>query len=104
MNSKLNNSPPIIGYVTPFSGKPGDTLSFKISSRADRAFSAGVVRIDCGDPNPAGPGMNLVPMDFALQAQYAGSEQPVFSGSCAVAPLPALDGAQQLVVELIVQP
>jgi N,N-dimethylformamidase len=104
MDSSLNNVPAIIGYVTPFSGKPGDTLSFKISSQANRDFSAEVVRIDCGDPNPAGPGRKLVPVDFALQARYAGSEQPVFSGSCAVGPLPSLDGVQQLVVELIVQP
>jgi N,N-dimethylformamidase len=104
MDSSLNNVPAIIGYVTPFSGRPGDTLSFKISSQADRDFSADVVRIDCGDPNPAGPGRKLVPVDFALQARYAGSEQPVFSGSCAVGPLPSLNGVQQLVVELIVQP
>ena len=104
MDSNLNNSPAIIGYVTPFSGRPGDTLSFKVSSQGERDFNAAVSRIDCCDPNPEGPGMKLVPVDFALQAHYAGYEQPVFSGSCAVGPLPSLGGVQQLVVELVVQP
>jgi N,N-dimethylformamidase len=104
MDSDLKNLPAIIGYVTPFSGRPGDNLSIKISSQAGRDFSAEVVRIDCCDPNPAGPGMKLVPVDFALQDHYAGSEQPAYSGSCAVGLLPPLDGVRQLVVELTVQP
>jgi N,N-dimethylformamidase len=52
MDSNLNNLPAIIGYVTPFSGRPGDTLSFKISSQGDRDFSAAVARIDCSHCKP----------------------------------------------------
>jgi N,N-dimethylformamidase len=81
-------SPPIVGYVTPLSARPGERLSFRISSAGDRPFTARVLRIHCADPNPAGPGMKLEPVEVALEAHYAGQEQPVYPGSCALAALP----------------
>lgn len=83
-------NPPIVGYVTPFSARPGQRLSFRISSAGNRPFSARVVRIHCADPNPQGPGMKLEPVALPLQAEYAGLDQPVYPGSCALAALPAL--------------
>jgi N,N-dimethylformamidase len=81
-------SPPIVGYVTPLSARPGERLSFRISSAGDRPFTVRVLRIHCADPNPAGPGMKLEPVEVALEAHYAGQEQPVYPGSCALAALP----------------
>ena len=104
MPQTLGTLPPIIGYVTPFSGRPGATLDFKISSQGDAAFSASVVRIDCADPNPAGPGMKLVPVPVPLASSYAGREQPVHPGSCAWGPLPGLAGPATLTVTLTVRP
>ncbi|ALM85662.1 N,N-dimethylformamidase beta subunit family domain-containing protein [Bordetella sp. N] len=84
------SQPPIIGYVTPLSAAPGQDLSFRISSTGDQPFSARVLRIHCADPNPAGPGMQLEPVDVALEPRYAGREHAVHSGACAWA---ALQGA-----------
>jgi N,N-dimethylformamidase len=101
---QTSGHPPIIGYVTPFSGRPGGTLDFKISSLADQDFSASVVRIDCADPNPAGPGMKLVPIAVPLAASYAGREQAVHAGSCAWGALPALGAPSALSVTLTARP
>ncbi|ANN77814.1 N,N-dimethylformamidase beta subunit family domain-containing protein [Bordetella flabilis] len=96
-------SPPIVGYVTPLSARPGERLSFRISSTGDRPFTARVLRIHCADPNPEGPGMKLEPVEVALEARYAGREQPVYPGSCALATLP--DGqAGYLALSLRVKP
>lgn len=79
--------PPILGYVTPLSAQPGQTLSFRISSAGNQPYTARVLRIHCADPNPNGPGMQLEPADFPLEASYPGNEQAVYPGSCAVAVL-----------------
>lgn len=104
MPQNLGPFPPITGYVTPFSGRPGGTLAFKISSQDDADFSASVVRIDCADPNPAGPGMKLVPVPVPLAARYPGRAQPVYSGSCAWGPLPSLTGLVAISVTLTLRP
>jgi N,N-dimethylformamidase len=98
--------PPIIGYVAPLSARPGEHLSFRISSAGNKPFTARVLRIHCADPNPDGPGMKLEPVDVALAACYAGLEQPVHAGSCALAALPVLpDGqADHLELRLLVKP
>src|SRR5690606_14748267 len=96
--------PAIVGYVTPLSGRPGDTLEFKVSSRADLPFEARVVRIDCCDPNPAGPGMKLAPVAMGVEGRYPGKEQPVYPGSCAWGAVPSLGDATALRVRLAVQP
>ena len=82
----FQNIPAVIGYVTPLRGRPGDRLEFKVSSRENAAFSARVVRIDCADPNPAGPGIKYVPVDFGLDpAPQPGVLQAVRQGSYGLA-------------------
>ncbi|ANN73388.1 N,N-dimethylformamidase beta subunit family domain-containing protein [Bordetella bronchialis] len=97
-------NPPIVGYVTPLSARPGQRLSFRISSIGNRPFTARVLRIHCADPNPQGPGMKLEPVALPLQARYAGLEQQVHPGSCALAVLPALPAGQGLVLRLRCKP
>lgn len=94
--------PAIIGYVTPLSARPGQNLSFRISSRGDAPFRASVLRIHCADPNPAGPGMQLEAVDVPLAASHAGHEQPVHAGSCAWAPLASL--ADRIVLRWLAKP
>ncbi|SSW66141.1 N,N-dimethylformamidase beta subunit family domain-containing protein [Achromobacter agilis] len=98
--------PPILGYVTPLSAQPGQTLSFRISSAGDRPFTARVLRIHCADPNPDGPGLQLEPVDFALQASYAGRELAVYPGACALAALnpDALGNAKQIELRVLTRP
>ena len=104
MNTSDSKTPAIIGYVTPWSGHAGQELAFKISSRGGRSFTATVERIDCCDPNPDGPGMKLVPIDVQLESTYAGEEQPVFPGSCAYGPMPALGIIQHIKLGLTIRP
>ncbi len=92
--------PPIIGYVAPLRGRPGSRLEFKISSVDDAPFSAHVVRIDCADPNPAGPGMKCVPVDFELDASpYPGLYQATRLGSYGLAPTRQIRPGDDFVVE-----
>jgi N,N-dimethylformamidase len=104
MHTSDSKAPTITGYVTPWSAHAGQELAFKISSRGGRAFTATVARIDCCDPNPNGPGMKVVPIDVQLESTYPGQEQPVFPGSCAYGPMPALKDTQHVKLDLTVQP
>ncbi|MER1966370.1 N,N-dimethylformamidase beta subunit family domain-containing protein [Castellaniella sp. GW247-6E4] len=93
--------PPIVGYVTPLRGRPGSRLEFKISSAGDAPFSAHVVRIDCADPNPDGPGMKCVPVDFELDADpRPGLYQTTQLGSYGIAPIAPIKPGDDFVVEL----
>lgn len=96
--------PGVIGYVTPLSAKVGERLEFKISSLGDRDVTAKVVRLDCCDPNPLGPGWKSEEVDFGLSPRYSATEQKTYLGSCAVGPLPSIPLSQDLTVELIVRP
>jgi N,N-dimethylformamidase len=104
MNTSNSQTPGIVGYVTPWSAHVGQDLAFKISSRGARPFTARIVRIDSCDPNPQGPGMKLVPVDAQLEDTYAGQEQPVFPGSCAYGPMPALKDIRRVTLDLTLQP
>ena len=104
MHTSDSKAPTITGYVTPWSAHAGQELAFKISSRGGRAFTATVARRDCCDPNPNGPGMKVVPIDVQLESTYPGQEQPVFPGSCAYGPMPALKDTQHVKLDLTVQP
>ncbi|HEY9213068.1 MAG TPA: N,N-dimethylformamidase beta subunit family domain-containing protein [Ancylobacter sp.] len=96
--------PAVIGYVTPLSAKAGQLLEFKISSREGRDISASVVRLDCCDPNPAGPGLKREEVEFGLELGYPATEQEAHSGSCAIAPMPAIPEGRDLLVEIVVKP
>ncbi|MBB4277595.1 N,N-dimethylformamidase beta subunit family domain-containing protein [Rhizobium mongolense] len=96
--------PGVIGYVTPLSARPGERLDFKISSLGDRAITAKVVRLDCCDPNPLGPGLKSEQVKFGLSAVYPAREQKTHLGSCAFGALPTIPVTQDLTVELTVRP
>lgn len=96
--------PAAIGYVTPLSAKAGEILQFKISSAGNRDVAASVFRLDCCDPNPAGPGPKSERVEFGLEQRYQAVEQAVYLGSCAIGPIPKRPEIQGLVVRLVVQP
>lgn len=75
---------PLTGYLDRISARPGERLEVKVSSTLAGAYEADLVRVISGDPNPAGPGMDIrpVPADFA--GAYPGRFQPTHLGSCAV--------------------
>ena len=94
--------PALIGYVTPLSAKARETLQFKISSADNRDVVASVFRLDCCDPNPAGPGPKSEKVEFGLEQRYRAVEQKAHLGSCAIGPIPKRP--EGLVVSLTVQP
>jgi N,N-dimethylformamidase len=60
---------PITGYADRLSVAPGETIDFKVSSNAQQSYQARLVKVICGDPNPAGPGIK----EQELKADFAGS-------------------------------
>ena len=47
----------IAGYSDKLSARPGETVTFSVSSRAREAFTATLYRSISADPNPDGPGI-----------------------------------------------
>jgi len=93
---------PLTGYLDRISARPHETVGVKVSSQLAAPYDVDLVRIVCADPNPAGPGMQLVPVPGALVGRYPSSAQPVRPGSCAVIATPelALPGTCTIVVRV----
>ncbi|MEM7429693.1 MAG: N,N-dimethylformamidase large subunit, partial [Pseudomonadota bacterium] len=75
---------PLIGYCDRLSGRPGDTIAFKVSSQLEAPYSARLVRIISADPNPGGPGLIEEDCDFGFGGTYPSRSQDFFPGSYAV--------------------
>lgn len=75
---------PLIGYLDRFSGRPGERIEVKVSSRLSAPYRADLVRIVHGDPNPAGPGIKIEEVTDGALGTFASRFQPVHSGSCGV--------------------
>src|SRR5919108_2824452 len=71
---------PIVGYADQLSACPGDVVSFKVSTVADR-YRASLVRLIHGDVNPAGPGYKEERLDAAFAGEYPGRHQRYPRGS-----------------------
>lgn len=96
--------PAVIGYVSPLSAKAGQLLEFKISSVGGQDIKASVVRLDCCDPSPSGPGPKHIEIDFGLENRYPASEQEAHLGSCLFGPIAPIPEAGDLQVTLKVKP
>ena len=94
---------PLIGYLDRFSARPGERLAVKVSSQLTEDYEADLVRIRHADPNPAGPGMKLIPLPAAWAGRYPSRVQPVRRGSWGEA-RGALDLGDSFTVLLRVQP
>jgi N,N-dimethylformamidase len=75
---------PLVGYLDRISGRPGETISVKVSSALAEPYSADLVRIIHADPNPDGPGVKLVETPAAFAGTYPSRLQPVHPGSYAI--------------------
>ena len=86
---------PITGYADRYSVAPGESIAFKVSSTSSEDYEVRLVRVICGDPNPAGPGIREQPVEAAFAGRYPSRVQPIHNGSWArvagTAPLDALD-------------
>ena len=96
---------PLIGYADRFSVAPGETIAFKVSSAQAAPYEARLVRVICGDPNPAGPGIRQreVPAPFA--GSYPSRVQAVPLGSYGRVPdAPALRRLTSMSATAIIWP
>ena len=83
---KIDDDLPLLGYVDKLSAKPADTLNFKVSSIADKPFTAFLMRSISADPNPAGAG--IVEEDASIyfkKRDVASRHQAFYPGSYGIA-------------------
>ncbi len=96
---------PLTGYTDRFSIPPGGRIEFKISSSSDKPYTAELVRIVCGDPNPDGPGMKLEPVAADFAGEHPSRHQPARLGSCAwIDGAGALDGLESFTIGATIWP
>ncbi len=77
------NTIPLIGYADRWSARPGETISFKVSSRSAEPYRARLVRVISGDPNPDGPGIKEAPMPADFEGSWPSHAQDADLGSYA---------------------
>lgn len=75
----------LTGYSEQISVRPGDRIAFKVSAEDGAAYTADIVRIRCGDTNPAGPGVSETVVDREIGGRHQGRRQVIRTGSCVVA-------------------
>ena len=84
----------ITGYADTLSAAPGETISFMVNCELPR-YRVEVVRIICGDTNPAGPGVKEHVVKTPVSKTYTGRRQTIEAGSYVTIPnrppLEALD-------------
>ena len=96
---------PLIGYSDKLSVRPGETIAFKVSCTLPDPFEAKLVRITCGDPNPAGPGIRETEIPSSFTGSYPSRSQDVHLGSYArVIPGSAFDGVDTLTFSATIWP
>ena len=96
---------PLIGYSDKLSVRPGETIAFKVSCTLPDPYEAKLVRITCGDPNPAGPGIRETEIPSAFTGSYPSRAQDVHLGSYArVIPGSAFDGIDALTFSATIWP
>ncbi len=71
----------LLGYCDKLSGRPGDEISFKVSSNNSLPYVASLVRVVCADPNPEGPGFTLEKSPIAFGGRFQSRYQPFYPGS-----------------------
>ncbi len=74
---------PIAGYADRLSVRPGETIAFKVSSKLEGPYATRLVRVICGDANPAGPGIKEDAVEASFAGNYPSRFQPVHLGSYA---------------------
>ena len=72
---------PLVGYADKFSLEPDETINFKVSSNSTRPYSARLVRVISGDPNPEGPGLIEEELDASFNGKHPSRKQDIQTGS-----------------------
>ncbi len=70
----------VVGYPSEWSVSPGETLEFMVSCETD-SYRADVVRVQCADTNPEGPGIKEEIVETQVNGEYTGRKQEIHAGS-----------------------
>ncbi|HSI00655.1 MAG TPA: N,N-dimethylformamidase beta subunit family domain-containing protein, partial [Reyranella sp.] len=74
---------PLTGYANRVSVRAGKTIAFKVSSHGPAPYTASLVRIVRGDPNPAGPGPKFEDHSEQFDGRFPSRVQHAWPGSYA---------------------
>ena len=99
----IPNTIPLIGYADRWSARPGETVSFKVSSRSAEPYRARLVRVISADPNPAGPGVKEEAVASDIEGSWPSRAKDAALGSFARIPGARLD-AEALTVSATIWP
>ncbi len=95
----------ITGYADRFSVAPGETIKFMVSCEALKTYRADIVRIICGDANPAGPGYKEARIKTPVRGTYRGRKQAIHAGSYVIVPPhPVLADLASFTVQAMIWP
>ncbi len=72
---------PLTGYTDRLSGRPGDRITFMVSSNAKQDYEVQLTRVICADPNPDGPGTLVEEVDSTINGYYPSRVQEFYPGS-----------------------
>jgi N,N-dimethylformamidase len=76
------NNIPLVGYSDRLSARPGDEISFKVSSNVKSPISAKLFRSISADPNPNGPGIvEHDASEYFPSTSLVSKDQPFYPGS-----------------------
>ena len=75
----------ITGYSDKISVRPGETIQFMVNCELPR-YKVEIVRLICGDLNPAGPGVKEQVVQTAANTSYPGRKQTIEAGSYVTIP------------------
>src|SRR5215470_8634324 len=81
---ETNVTAPLIGYADRISVRAGEKIAFKVSSVGPGPFSAMLVRIVRGDPNPGGLPQKLEDHSEIFDGRFASRQQHAWPGSYAL--------------------
>ena len=90
---------PLIGYSDKLSVRPGEEISFKVSSEHKNQFLAELFRSISADPNPEGPGIVEMPCkDVFAPRLFPSRSQKFFPGSYGVSSEKIFNSAKESIV------
>ena len=85
----------VVGYCDPLSARPGDAISFKVSSHTPGPAQFELVRLISGDDRPHGTGLIEAAVDGGIPSEVGLDHQPLVQGSYAtIDDMPALTEAK----------
>lgn len=86
----------LTGYLNGFSAMPGQVLSAHMSADPNGPVRARLVRIHCGDPNPAFGGLHMEDLSAVFASEVIVGPEVVRAGSMISVPLPEAVAAKLL--------